>query len=117
MSYRFLTTEEVILLQSQNCTDTDWNDIQVAMDFDAHFVKDVRFSGRIRLGVFNSETTLPGGLKVHAGIYHATLHNCEVGDNVRLFNIHNYIANYRIGHDTCIEKCQCHYSGWTHLFW
>ena len=104
MSYRFLTTEEVILLQSQNCTATDWNDIQVAMDFDAHFVKDVRFSGRIRLGVFNSETTLPGGLKVHAGIYHATLHNCEVGDNVRLFNIHNYIANYRIGHDTCIEN-------------
>ena len=28
----------------------------------------------------------------------------EVGDNCHLYNIHNYIANYRIGKETCIEN-------------
>jgi hypothetical protein len=41
---------------------------------------------------------------IHSGIYNATLHNCEVGDDAHLYNIHNYIANYHIGAHTCIEN-------------
>ena len=56
------------------------------------------------MGVFDQEFDLPGGLRVHSGITHATLHNVEIGDNCHLYNIHNYIANYRIGKETCIEN-------------
>lgn len=104
MGYRLLTSNEIILLQDQGCTATDWQAIEVAENFDTQYIQDAHFSGHNRLGLFMSETILPGGLKVHAGIYHATLHNCEVGDDVRLYNVHNYIANYRIGHNTCIEN-------------
>lgn len=104
MGYRLLTSNEITLLQNQGCTATDWQAIEVAENFDTQYVQDAHFSGHNRLGLFMSETILPGGLKVHAGIYHATLHNCEVGDDVRLYNVHNYIANYRIGHNTCIEN-------------
>ncbi|MBO5361601.1 MAG: DUF4954 family protein [Paludibacteraceae bacterium] len=104
MGYRLLTSNEIILLQNQGCTATDWQVIEVAENFDTQYIQDAHFSGHNRLGLFMSETILPGGLKVHAGIYHATLHNCEVGDDVRLYNVHNYIANYRIGHNTCIEN-------------
>jgi hypothetical protein len=54
--------------------------------------------------VFKREIDLPGGLKIHSGIYNATLHNVEVGDDAHLYNIHNYIANYHIGRNTCIEN-------------
>lgn len=104
MGYRLLTSNEITLLQNQGCTATDWQAIEVAENFDTQYIQDTHFSGHNRLGLFMSETILPGGLKVHAGIYHATLHNCEVGDDVRLYNVHNYIANYRIGHNTCIEN-------------
>lgn len=102
--YRSLTANEIEQLQQQACTAKDWTIIEVAEHFDAHYVRDTHFSGHNRLGVFNKETILPGGLAVHSGIYHATLHNCEIGNDVRLYNIHNYIANYRIGDNTCIEN-------------
>ena len=104
MSFRKLTNEEIAQLEAQGCTAKEWSAIEVAPDFDAQYVQDAHFSGRIRLGAFHREVELPGGLQVHTGVYHATLHNCEVGDDARLYNIHNYIANYRIGDNTCIEN-------------
>lgn len=104
MGYRKLTSEEIAQLQAQGCNAKDWNTVEVAEAFDAQYVRDAHFSGRIRLGAFRREIALPGGLCVHSGIYNATLHNCEIGDDTHLFNIHNYIANYRIGDNTCIEN-------------
>ncbi len=101
---RQLTQQEISQLESQNCSAQDWKQVEVAEGFCADYVKDTRFSGLCRLGIFEQEFALPGGLKVHSGIYHATLHNVEVGDNCHLYNIHNYIANYRIGKETCIEN-------------
>ena len=102
--YRSLTSAEIAQLELQGCSAANWTEIEVAETFDAQYVHNTRFSGRNRLGAFHREITLPGGLKIHAGIYNATLHNCEVGDDAHLYNIHNYIANYRIGRETCIEN-------------
>ena len=101
---RNLTEQEIAQLQQQHCSAEDWSQVIVADGFGPQYVQDTRFSGKCVLGVFNTDFDLPGGLKVHAGIYHATLHNVEVGDNCHLYNIHNYIANYVIGQNTCIEN-------------
>jgi len=104
MNYRSLTAQEIAQLEAQGCKAYNWAEVEVAQDFDARFVRHANFSGHNKLGVFNREIELPGGLQVHSGIYHATLHNCEVGDDAHLYNIHNYIANYHIGANTCIEN-------------
>ena len=91
-------------MESQGCKATDWKEIEVAEGFDARFVRHSNFSGHNKLGAFHREITLPGGIKVHSGIYNAMLHNCEVGDDAHLYNIHNYIANYHIGANSCIEN-------------
>ena len=65
--------------------------------FNCEFVHHTRFSGEVKLGVFESEFTLPGGIKKHSGLRHVTLHNVTVGDNCCIENIQNYIANYEIG--------------------
>ena len=101
---RNLSTEEIAQLKAQQCTALDWNRIKVSDDFDPEWVQDVIFSGDIELGTFRRTIDLPGGVQVHSGISHATLHNVSVGDDCHLFHIHNYIANYRIGRNTCIEN-------------
>ena len=104
MNYRSLTSPEIAQLEAQGCTAKNWAEVEVAEAFDPQFVRNTAFSGHNKLGVFAREITLPGGLQIHSGIYHATLHNCEVGDDCHLYNIHNYIANYHIGNNTCIEN-------------
>ena len=104
MSYRSLTAQEIAQLEAQGCTAKNWADIEVAEAFNPLFVRNAHFSGKNKLGVFGKEIDLPGGLKIHSGIYNATIHNCEIGNDAHLFNIHNYIANYHIGDNTCIEN-------------
>ncbi|MCQ2310510.1 MAG: DUF4954 family protein [Paludibacteraceae bacterium] len=101
---RPLTQQEINQMQAQQCTAEDWSLISVSDNFNAEYVVDTHFSGPITMGAFNREFDLPGGVKVHSGIVHARIHNCEIADDVHLRNIHNYIANYRIGKGTCIEN-------------
>ena len=102
--FRKLTAQEIAQMEAQGCSATNWAEVEVAQDFDAQYVHHTRFSGRNKIGAFKRDITLPGGLQIHSGIYNATLHNCEIGDDVHLYNIHNYIANYHIGSNTCIEN-------------
>ena len=104
MAYRKLTAAEIAALEAQGCTAKNWADVEVADAFEPRYVREAHFSGHNRLGAFRRERELPGGLQVHSGIYNVTLHNCEIGDDAHLYNIHNYIANYHVGANTCIEN-------------
>ena len=102
--FRKLTEGEVRTLEAHLCTAADWDMIEVSEDFSPEHVRNTRFSGRIRMGAFRKEFALPGGMRKHSGLYHATLHNVVVGDDCCIENVKNYIANYTIGHDTFIEN-------------
>ncbi|MDU1904417.1 MAG: DUF4954 family protein [Dysgonomonas sp.] len=109
MGYRRLTTQEVQILREQYCKAENWDTIYVHPEFTTDYIRNVEFSGEIKLGVFNSDFTLPGGLKKHSGIRNACLHNCIVGDNVLIENIQNHIANYKIGDNTLIRNLELMY--------
>ncbi|MBQ3245824.1 MAG: DUF4954 family protein [Bacteroidales bacterium] len=102
--FRKLSEGEVRTLEAHLCTAADWDMIEVSEDFSPEHVSNTRFSGRIRMGAFRKEFALPGGMRKHSGLYHATLHNVVVGDDCCIENVKNYIANYTIGHDTFIEN-------------
>lgn len=104
MNFRKLTTSEIEILTKQQCVADDWENITVSEQFRPDYIKHVSFSGKIKLGVFEEEFCLPGGLRKHSGINHACLHNCELGNNVLIENIQNYIANYRIGNNVRIQN-------------
>ena len=104
MVYRKLTEEEINRLKDQSCLADDWGQVEVAEHFSTEYVHHTRFSGHVRLGVFQKEFMLPGGIGKHSGLRHVTLHNVTVGDNCCIENIQNYIANYEIGEDTFIEN-------------
>lgn len=103
-NYRSLTNDEIDRLKAQSCSAANWSDVLVAENFTPDYVHHARFSGRVRLGVFEHEFTLSGGICKHAGLFYVTLHNVTVGDNCCIENVKNYIANYEIGAYTFIEN-------------
>ena len=109
MVYRNLSVEEIEQLQSQGCSAEDWSNVLVHPQFKAHYLRQVTFSGKVELGVFEQTHTLPGGVKKHSGIWNTAIHNCEIGDNVYIENVHNYIANYAIGSNVIIQNLHLMY--------
>ncbi|MBR6055384.1 MAG: DUF4954 family protein [Bacteroidales bacterium] len=104
MDYRKLTAEEITVLKGNCCSAADWSDVLVADGFDPSRVSGSSFSGKIRLGAFRKDFTLPGGVSKPSGVRNAVLHNVSVGDDCLIENVSNYIANYEIGEGTCIEN-------------
>ena len=105
--YRKLTKKEIILLINQGCTATDWELIEVCEGFSPEYIHDTTFSGNIKLGTFDHLFTLEGGIQKHSGLRNVSLHNCEIGSDVLIENIQNYIVNYSIGKNTSIRNVDC----------
>ena len=101
-AYRALSAAEIEQLEGNHCVAEDWAKVRVAEKFCPDQVSHVRFSGDIRLGIFNDSFEFSGGIRKPSGLRHAVLHNCTVGDNVLIENVRNYIANYEIGEGTSI---------------
>lgn len=102
--YRKLTSDEIHRLTQQSCVADDWDQVLVSDKFATDSIHFTRFSGKVFLGSFQGEFTLPGGMKKKAGLFQVTLHNVTVGDDCCIENIQNYIANYDIGNHSFIEN-------------
>lgn len=103
--YRRLNDTDIAQLEAQYCVAEDWNTISIHSELNLKYIREVRFSGTCRLGIFEKSFDMPGGIKKHSGIFKATLHNVSVGDNCCIENIKNYIANYDIEEGCFIENC------------
>ncbi|MDR2938653.1 MAG: DUF4954 family protein [Prevotellaceae bacterium] len=103
-AYRKLTNDEIATLEKQYCRCTDWSDIAVAQSFTPQHIRNVNFSGKVKLGTFTKTISLPGGLQRNTGISNANIHNCEIRNNVYINNIRSSIANYIVDEDSVIEN-------------
>jgi len=101
---RPLSQAEVVQLQNQGCSASDWTSIKVVQNFDPERVKFVHFSGNVEIGMLEKMITFYGGLAKPSSIRDATIHNCKVGNNVYINNVSNYIANYIIEDDVVIDN-------------
>lgn len=100
---RHLTEAETGRLQAQGCTASDWSLVTVHPETDLQHIRDVRFLGRNRIGRFRKEHELEGGIRRHAGIYHATLCETTIGDDCLIEHIDGGISRYNIG-DGCLIR-------------
>lgn len=102
--YRSLTTQEIETLEKNGCCADNWENVRVVENFTPNYITYTKFSGKILLGEFEKEFKLSGGLTRHSCINRAVLHNCEIGNNVVIENVQNYIANYIIGDNCFIQN-------------
>lgn len=101
--YRHLTQDEINELIKNNCRCNDWNDIMVASNFICDNIRNVNFSGKVKLGVFNKKNIVLDGIVKHPGIYNASINNCTIGNDVYINQVRNYISNYIVEDDVIIE--------------
>lgn len=99
---RSLTLNEISQLEKQSCRCDDWSLIQVDADFNADYISEVRFSGHVVLGAFSRWHTLDGGVKLHSGISRAHIHECSIGNDVLIYNVGSYIADYDIAENAVL---------------
>lgn len=99
-NYRNLTKDEIEQLVKADCVCSDWSRIKVIDGFNPNNIKDVSFGGDVRLGSFIKPISFVAGFNAQCGIYHSTIHNCRIGNNVYINNVHT-LANYII-EDDCI---------------
>ncbi len=92
------------------CVAEDWTNVFVSENFSTEHIYNVRFSGKVILGCFEKSFSLPGNISRHSGIRNSTIHNCEIGDNVFIESISNYVSNYRIGPDCFIQNVNLIYT-------
>lgn len=105
MKYRNLTSEEIKKLEAAGCVARNWSDVLTsASSLDPARIRGVNFIGPVRMGTFDKEFSLPGNVVKPSGIRNATLSNVTVGDNCLIENVANYISNYEIGEDSCIDN-------------
>jgi len=102
---RKLTSAEIEKLISGGCSCDDWTKILVTEGFDPSRCQNVIFSGEIKLGSFSKYFTDEAGVGVRCGIFNAHIHNCDIGSDVLICNIGDYIANYVIEDDVIIKNC------------
>ena len=98
--YRELTDDEIITLEENGCTAEDWTSVSVDEYFNPSYIRNVRFYGTVKLGVFERDIEVGNGFAMHTGLRNVTLCNATIGDNCLIENIGNYINNYSIG-DGC----------------
>lgn len=105
-TYRHLSTQEIATLEQQHCKASDWNLIQVKDSFDVTRLESVTLIGSNTIGNFSASTTTSEGLLLPNGIYHATLQNCVVDDEVLIYNIERAIVNCHIQHHAVVLNCE-----------
>ncbi len=103
-SYRKLAESEIAALVAAGCSAEDWAKVSVAEGFDTAYIRNVEFSGEVKIGSTDHVFSLTGGMKKHSGIRNAALHDVTVGNGCFISGIHNYIANYTIGDNCYIEN-------------
>lgn len=100
---RKLTNDEVAKLTQQGCTAENWQQVKVVEDFTTEGIADAHFSGEVQLGRFSRKFEFPGGVTRRAGIRHARIHNCIIGDDVLVEHVRGYVENYELEEGCVIE--------------
>lgn len=85
-------------LEQQGCSATDWQTVEMTPDTDAALIRDVEFIGTVRLG------RLDRSVRADAGIRHALLRDCILGDDVRVRNVPGGLTRCTVGRGATIEN-------------
>lgn len=104
-TYRHLTDVEISALTSAGCTAADWSLVEVQEPFELNHYKNVTFSGFVKLGTTSKvHVRHVSAIPYQSGIYNATLHNCVIGNDVYLSDIHNFIADVDVADNCFIQN-------------
>jgi hypothetical protein len=101
---RALYRHEIRQLESLGNSCLDWSLVRVAEGFDWRKVRCCHLHGDIVLGQFTRLVSLAEGIQLPAGIDHATLVNCVIGNDVLIHDV-KLLANYVVAEGVVVFNC------------
>jgi len=101
--YRHLSQKEIKILELRGCSADNWDNLEVKDPFLTGRLRNVKFSGAVKLGANSGKTDIDANIIKPAGITDCYIHNCVAGDNVYLNKVGS-LANYIIGDNSAIEN-------------
>jgi len=103
MAYRYLNSWEIQQLSQQGCFSEDWQRVRFDEECDLTRFRNVHFSGTVTVGK-NRGMIEVERISKPCGLFHAHIHDCEIGDNVRIASIGTVVSNYVIESNVLIEN-------------
>lgn len=99
--YRKLSKVEIQLLEKNDNSADDWNNVLVSEAFDPLLVKRCSFFGLVRIGKLEPYFHEFNNLHMPVGLYNSTIISCDIGDNVVIDHV-SYMSHYIIGNDVML---------------
>jgi carbonic anhydrase/acetyltransferase-like protein (isoleucine patch superfamily) len=103
--FHSLFDSEIRILQQNGCKCNDWSKVKAGAGFDPSRCQNTVFSGNVLIGDLKGSYTDKSGVTMQCGISNAHIHNCNIGSDVLIVNIGDYIANYDIEDNVVIKNC------------
>lgn len=100
-TYRKLNAKEIQILQKNDNSADDWNNVEVTDAFDPRLIKRCTFFGRNRIGKLEPLFHEFNNLRMPVGIYNSTIISCDLGDNVVIDQI-SFMSHYIVGDDVML---------------
>lgn len=114
-TYRFLTREEIDLLERQGNHCEDWNQVRVTDVFGIRRLRGNTFMGSVTLGDIGDGTARCGGFRLDEGIVGSALCNVVIGDHpairdVRMlcgYTLGDNVVMFNVGEMSCDGELKC----------
>jgi hypothetical protein len=99
--YRKLSVAEIRILEKNDNSSDNWNNVLVADAFDPYLVKRCSFFGLVRIGRLEPFFHEFNNLRMPVGIYNSTIISCDIGNNAVIDNV-NFMSHYITGDDVML---------------
>ena len=103
MTHRNLKNDELAILKENGCLAENWDHVLVSEGFQPDRVRNVYFSGRNTLGVFDGTIDLEEGESVRCGIYNSTLRDSVIEDNAFIASV-QFLSRYKVEEGAVIRN-------------
>ncbi len=103
MANRNLKNDERAVLKQNGCLAENWDHVLVSEGFQPDRVRNVYFSGRNTLGIFDGTIGLEEGATVRCGVYNCTLHDTVIEDNVFIASV-QFLSRYKVEEGVVIRN-------------
>ncbi len=101
--WQHLTAEQIKLLEKNNNTSSDWQNVLVTKNFAPEAIKDSSFYGLVRIGDIGSGLLRYHDFVLHEGITNSCIISCDIGNHCAVHNC-NYLSHYIIGNNVMLHR-------------
>ncbi|MCX8020817.1 MAG: DUF4954 family protein [Chitinophagaceae bacterium] len=101
--FRHLTKDEIAVLEKNDNSSDNWNNVLVSDLFDPNLIRRCSFFGLVRIGHLEAQYHEFNNLRMAVGLYNSVIISSDIGNYPAIDNV-NYMSHYIIGNDVMLAN-------------